>query len=121
MKKYYLVYCAYPYTEDPQGTALEIGKICQALYKKHTDLILIIPHFTFDAPISYDGRVIKWVKGDTNFWIAEVELALIMKADILAYDPKHISPGVAWEISFATLLDKPILSYEELMEGKRLK
>jgi len=120
LKKYYIVYCAYPYTEDPKRTADEIATWARLVYDHNKDLVLLIPHFVFDAPVGYTQQGdFKWIKGDSNDWILERELALIAKVDAVAYDPENISIGVKWEIAFARFLGKPVLTYEEIIEGKR--
>jgi len=112
MKKIYLVYMSFPYTEDPKGTAREIAKIAKEIYTKHHDLVLLIPHFMFDA-------IWDFPTGYTIPNIATIELALIKRLDIFAYEPSRISSGVTWEKAFAEVENIPILTYQQLMEGER--
>lgn len=115
-KKIYTVYCSYPYTKDPKGTTAEINKKCKEIYEatipNGNDLILLIPHNVFDHV--YDFPV-----GDSNSWMSILELGLIERCDIFAFDPANVSTGCHWEKTFAELIGKPITTYAELKEGYR--
>jgi len=118
MKKVYFVYCAYPYTGKPRTYTKEIKNIVRKLYDNvkttTNDLVCIIPHLTFDAPFNFP-------EGNSNQWMLLLELAVISRCDILAYDPNNQSAGVHWEQNFAKLNEIPILTYDEILEGKRPK
>ena len=111
-KKLYLVYVSYPYSEDPVGTSEEIQAWAQRIQKRFDDLVLLIPHFIFDAVWNY-------AEGYTHPEIAVQELELIKRMDIFVYDPKRVSTGVRWEKAYAEHVGVPILTMEELENGKR--
>ena len=111
-KKLFLVYVSYPYSEDPIGTSKEIQVWAQRILKRFSDLVLLIPHFTFDAVWDFPN-------GYTHPEMAVQELELIKRMDILVYDPKRVSAGVRWEIAYAEHIGVPILTTEELENGKR--
>ena len=111
-KKLYLVYVSYPYSEDPVGTSEEIQAWAQRIQKRFDDLVLLIPHFIFDAVWNY-------AEGYTHPEIAVQELELIKRMDIFVYDPKRVSTGVRWEKAYAEHIGVPILTMEELENGKR--
>lgn len=112
MKKIYIVYMSYPYTEDPRKTSEEVKGCAQILLDSTNDLVLLIPHFIFDA-------IWDFPPGYTHPEIALLELALIAKIDIFAYDPGRISSGVRWEKAFAEYMGIPILTFDELLRGVR--
>jgi hypothetical protein len=130
MKTQYMIYCSYPYSEDPERTTKEINAICKEIYNlahaRDNDLLLMIPHNIFDAvfdkPAGYN-----WTQKDAcvsrtfnaNFWMPMCELTLITRCDAFAYEPTRISPGVLWEKTYAELIQKPIYTYAELKAGKR--
>lgn len=116
MKKMYIVYMSYPYSEDPDQTTEEVKGCAQILLNEHDDLVLLVPHFVFDQLWAEDGKL---PEGYTHPEIAIQELALIHKVDIFAYDPRRVSSGVRWEMSFAEYMQIPILTFEELLAGKR--
>lgn len=111
-KKLHLVYVSYPYSEDPFKTKDEIKAWAQAMLKRFDDLILLIPHFTFDA-------VWDFPEGYTHPEMAVQELEIIKRVDIFVYNPKRISSGVRWEMAYAEHIGVPILTMEELENGKR--
>ena len=111
-KKLYLVYVSYPYSENPVGTSEEIQAWAQRIQKRFDDLVLLIPHFIFDAVWNY-------AEGYTHPEIAVQELELIKRMDIFVYDPKRVSAGVRWEMAYAEHIGVPILTMEELENGKR--
>ena len=111
-KKLYLVYVSYPYSEDPVGTSEEIQAWAQRIQKRFDDLVLLIPHFVFDA-------VWDFPEGYTRPEMAVQELELIKRMDIFVYDPKRVSAGVRWEMAYAEHIGVPILTMEELEKGVR--
>ena len=111
-KKLYLVYVSYPYSENPAETTRQIQLWAQKILKRFDDLVLLIPHFVFDA-------VWDFPEGYTRPEMAVQELELIKRMDILVYDPKRVSAGVRWEIAYAEHIGVPILTTEELENGKR--
>ena len=111
-KKLYLVYVSYPYSENPTETTRQIQLWAQKILKRFDDLVLLIPHFTFDAVWDYPN-------GYTHPEMAVQELELIKRMDIFVYDPKRVSAGVRWEIAYAEHIGVPILTMEELENGKR--
>lgn len=111
-KKLYLVYVSFPYSEDPVKTTLDVQLWAQRVLKKFDDLVLLIPHFVFDAVWNYP-------EGYTHPEMAVQELELIGRLDIFVYDPKRISAGVRWEMAYAQHIGVPILTMEELENGKR--
>jgi len=104
---------SYPYSEDPTGTSEEIQAWAQKILKKFDDLVLLIPHFVFDA-------VWEFPNGYTHPEMAVQELELIKRMDIFVYNPKRISAGVRWEMAYAEHIGVPILTMEELEKGVRL-
>jgi hypothetical protein len=112
MKKFFLVYCSYPYSDGPITRTEEMKALSQKIYEQTNDLILIIPHLVFDA--LYD-----FPPGYTHPEIALAELAIIARCDIFAYDPQNVSIGVNWEKSFAELIQKPVITFEDLLYGER--
>ena len=111
-KKLYLVYVSYPYSEDSTGTSEEIQAWAQKILKKFDDLVLLIPHFVFDA-------VWEFPNGYTHPEMAVQELELIKRIDVFVYNPKRISAGVRWEMAYAEHIGVPILTMEEIEYGKR--
>ena len=111
-KKLYLVYVSYPYSEDPTKTRRQVQLWAQMVLKKFDDLVLLIPHFVFDAVWEYP-------EGYTHPEMAVQELELIKRMDIFVYNPKRVSAGVRWEIAYAEHIGVPILTMEELESGKR--
>jgi hypothetical protein len=71
-----------------------------------------VPHLVFDALWNLPT-------GYSHPEVCLLELAIISKVDIFAYDPAMVGVGVNWEKSFAELIQKPILTYDELLAGKR--
>ncbi len=116
MKRQYLVYCSFPYSDDPERRTEQINSTCKEVYQaahaKDNDLILLIPHNIFD-------RVFNFPVGNSNEWMCPCELTLIDICDAVAYDPCFSSPGVVWEKAYACHVGKPLLTYEELKAGKR--
>ena len=116
IKKQYMIYCSYPYSDDPTKRTGLINAICRGIYRtahaKDNDLILLIPHNVFD-------RVFDFPVGNSNRWMCLCELTLIERCDAFAYDPEEMSPGVIWEKTFAEMIGKPIFTYEEIKGGKR--
>ena len=111
-KKLYLVYVSYPYSENPTETTEQIQLWAQKILKRFDDLVLLIPHFVFDAVFDFPD-------GYTHPEIAVQELELIKRMDIFVYDPKRVSTGVRWEKAYAEHVGVPILTMEELENGKR--
>lgn len=111
-QKIYVVYVSYPYSEDPVRTTKEIQEIAQRILAKWDDLILLIPHFVFDA-------IWDFPQGYTHPEISTLELELISRVDIFAYDSKKVSTGVRWELAFARHSGVPIITLDELENGKR--
>ena len=111
-KKLYLVYVSYPYSENPTETTRQIQLWAQKILKRFDDLVLLIPHFTFDAVWDYP-------EGYTHTEMAVQELELIKRMDIFVYDPKRVSAGVRWEKAYAEHIGVPILTMEEIENGKR--
>jgi hypothetical protein len=112
LKKTYLVYAAYPYTRDPERTTKEISAKVRHFYELYDDLLFIVPHLAFDALWDFP-------KGYSHPEVCLLELALISKCDIFAYDPANVGIGVNWEKSCADLLQIPVLTYDELESGNR--
>ena len=54
-KKLYLVYVSYPYSENPTETTRQIQLWAQKILKRFDDLVLLIPHFVFDAVWDFPG------------------------------------------------------------------
>jgi len=111
-KKLYLVYASYPYSEDPAKTTEEIRVWARGILEKFNDLVLLVPHFVFDSVWDLPA-------GYTHPEIAVQELELIKRVDIFVYNPKRISSGVRWEMAYAEHIGVPILTMEELSNGKR--
>ena len=111
-KKLYLVYVSYPYSEDRFKTTDEVKVWAQKVLKRFDDLVLLIPHFVFDA-------VWEFPNGYTHPEMAVQELELIKRIDVFVYNPKRISAGVRWEMAYAEHIGVPILTMEELENGKR--
>jgi len=103
---------SYPYSENPTETTRQIQLWAQKILKRFDDLVLLIPHFVFDA-------VFDLPKGYTHPEMAIQELELIKRMDILVYNPKRVSAGVHWEMAYAEHIGVPILTMEELENGKR--
>lgn len=116
MKTMYLVYMSYPYTRDPQKTTEEVTQWARLILHRHDDVVLLIPHWVFDALWAEDGKL---PKGYTHPEISVQEFALINKMDIFVYHPDHISAGVRWEKAFAEIMKIPILTFQQLLEGVR--
>lgn len=116
LKKQYMIYCCFPYTEDPALRTEQINKIARDIYEttlpNGNDLILLIPHNVFD-------RVFDFPIGNSNAWMLQCEYNLIAKCDAVAYHPKFVSTGVTWELEFAKAIEKPIFTYEQLKAGAR--
>ena len=113
MKKTLLVYCSYPYSENPAERTEEIKKIAKEIYREHRgELVLLIPHLVFDALYDYPPCAMPHLPD-----IALLELATIWHCDVFAYDPKRMSTGVAWEKGFAEIMGKPIFTYKQLLAG----
>lgn len=110
--KIYLVYCSYPYTEDPKGTTEYMKRWARKILEKWNDLVLLIPHLVFDA-------IWDFPEGYTHEEISVWELALIARMDIFTYDPVRVSAGVRWEKAFAEKEGIPIITMEDLENGKR--
>jgi len=114
-KKVYIVYCSYPYTDDPVKRTKEIKAWAIKILKRHNDLVLLIPHFVFDAVLDFP----KGYGVAVEFNMGLHELVLIQRMDIFAYHPDEISAGVIWEKSSAEKDGVPILTYQQLYEGVR--
>ena len=111
-KKLYLVYVSYPYSEDRFKTTDEVKAWAQKVLKRFDDLVLLIPHFVFDAVWDYP-------EGYSHPEMTVQELKLIKQMDIFVYNPKRVSAGVRWEKAYAEHIGVPILTMEELENGKR--
>ena len=111
-KKLYLVYVSYPYSEDPVKTTAEVSAWARSMLEKFNDLVLLVPHLVFDFVWDLSA-------GYTHPEIAIQELELIKRVDIFVYNPKRISSGVRWEMAYAEHIGVPILTMEELSNGKR--
>jgi len=114
VSKVWVVYLSYPYSADPEKYTKEIKKIAREIMANNKDLILLIPHYVFDAVFDFQSGY-----GSTQRHIGFLELALISRCDIFAYDPDKTSAGVIWEMCFAKLVKIPIMTMEELENGKR--
>lgn len=116
MKKQFMIYCSYPYSEDPEKTTQAINAICRDIYytahARDNDLLLMIPHNIFDSV--FDLPI-----GDSNYWMPLCELTLIERCDAFAYDPLRMSAGVVWEKAYAEKIGKPIYTYDQLRAGAR--
>ena len=120
--KIYLVYCSYPYTENPKQCSEEIKLWAQKMLNKHSDLVLLVPHFVFDAIYDFPKNFDEIVKkhGKTNISSLPIwELTLIEYCHIFAYNPMRMSAGVIWEKAFAEKMGIPIITMKELEDGKR--
>ena len=116
-KKLYLVYCSYPYSDNPKERTNQIKVWAQRILEQFDDLVLLIPHFVFDAVwADVKGNL---PKGYEHTKIAEQEFELIKRCDIFTYAPEQMSSGVIWEKSFASRIGKPIFTFSELMQGLR--
>lgn len=111
-KKMYVVYVSYPYSDNPQKRTKEITEWAQKILAKTDDLVLLIPHLVFDAVWLFPA-------GYTHEEIAVQEYKIIETVDLFVYDQNNISTGVRWEKMYAKRIGKPILTMEELENGKR--
>lgn len=111
-KKMYLVYVSYPYSDNPKYRTQCVKAWSQTLLKWNDDLVLIVPHFVFDAIWDYPP-------GYSHPEIGVQELEIISRCDIFTYDPNEISTGVRWEMCFAEWFGIPIIPLKELNNGKR--
>ncbi len=114
-KKQFIIYCSYPYSDNPKGRTGQINQICKRIYERcipDVDLVLLIPHNIFDAVFDYPI-------GDSNEWMLGAELYLIERCDAFAYSPGNQSSGTKWERAYAEKLGLPVLTYDQLLQGVR--
>jgi len=110
----YLAYLGYSYTRDPRGTAAEVKELAKKILVARDDIILVVPHFTFDA--IWDFPV-----GNSHPELSRLEVELINRVDMFIYEPEDLrhSPGTRWEKSVAETLKKPVFTVNEVIEGAK--
>jgi len=112
-----LVYLSYPYTDDPKKRAEEVKALTRALHRKRPDLVILIPHFIFDAIWDFQ-------EGYSIEAFLYQELELISRCDLFCIIRGASSAGVMWEEAFAKWLKDvfpdshpKIVTWRQLMEG----
>jgi len=109
-----LAYLSYPYSDNPKKRLKEVLELAEKIIKKNPELVLIIPHIAVDNPKI--RRAILKHYGEKQF--AKWDLTLIKKCDIFIIGSKldyKISSGMFWELAFAELLRKRIVTAEDLL------
>jgi len=107
-----LIYCGYPYTDNPTLRTAELKCLLQSLIALRKDIIPFAPHFAFDALLDYP-------KGYSNLYLLDWELCIISRCDAICF-PEPMSPaesmGCAWEKAFSRFIGIPEVSYDGLLE-----
>lgn len=110
LKKYYF---SYGYTRDPKEMTEEVRGKVLAILEVRKDIYPAVPHFMFDAlynfPVGYSHP-------EMAYW----EVEEISRCDAFVYDPymAETSAGVKWELAIAKKFNKPIFTYDEVLEGR---
>lgn len=112
MSQIKVAYVSYPYSGDVEGNSDRVRQIAQEIMAHRHDVVLIVPHWAFDALMGFPTGY------ETTFF-ADWELEIIARCDLVIVPPaRDVSAGVIWETAFARRLGKPIYTPTDIINGK---
>ena len=107
-------YFSYPYGADPVKMSERVKNKVQAICRVRKDIVPFVPHYAFDALFGFPA-------GLSMPEVAAWEVLIISMCDGFVYEPNAMSSGVIWEKGIAECLDKPILTYDQVLKGEDRK